>query len=141
MSSEHTDAQPYLSRRRVVQLAAAAAAAVGAVLACLLPLYTETTIDGAGVETTRQLSAWEAMGPSIALTVAFPVAFAILPLFARGRWWQRLGFISAALLIVFTLAGLMSIGLLFIPATGLAALAMFVRAPETEIVDGGARRS
>ncbi len=135
-----TTGEPYLSRRRVVQLTAAAAAVVGAVLACALPLYTEATIDATGTETIRRLSAWQVMGPSIVLTVALPVAFAILPLFARGRWWQRLGFVSAALLILFTIAGLMSIGLLFIPATALAAVAMFVRAPETEITDDDARR-
>ncbi|MPV48687.1 MULTISPECIES: hypothetical protein [unclassified Pseudactinotalea] len=129
------DSEPYLSRRRVVQLVAAGAAVVGAVAACLLPLYATSSTSSTGTEVTESVSAWHAMGPSILVTVAFPVAFALLPLFSRGRWWQRLGFISAALLILFTLAGLLSIGMLFIPATALAAAAMFVRAPETEHTD------
>lgn len=133
--------EPYLSRRRVVQLAAAAAAVVAAVLVCTLPLYTGASSGSDGTERVERLSAWQLMGPSILLTVAFPVVFSLLPLFARGRWWQRLGFVSAALLILFTLASLLSIGMLFVPATALAVVAMFVRAPETEHADDAAPRS
>lgn len=117
----------WFERKRIWQLAALALAFAAAIAALLLPMFAVTAQQGAG-QTEVRATALEVAGPSVFIVVAIPLVLAALPLFGRGRAWVWLSYISAVALIIYTVTGIMSIGLLFLPATIVAVIGAFVQA-------------
>ena len=115
----------WLERKRIWQLVAVALAIAAGIAALVAPLFAVTAQQGV-VQTQVRATALEVAGPSVYLVVAVPLILAALPLLGRGRPWVWLSYISAVTLIVYTVTGIMSIGLLFLPATIVAVIGAFI---------------
>jgi len=115
----------WLERKRIWQLVAVALAVAASIAALFAPLFAVTAQQGVG-QTQVRATALEVAGPSVYLVVAVPLVLAALPLLGRGRTWVWLSYISAVTLIIYTVTGIMSIGLLFLPATIVAVIGAFI---------------
>lgn len=118
----------WFNRKRGLQLAALVLAIGGGALALSVEIFAITAQQGAG-QTTVKATAYEAAGPSVLLVLAIPIVLSLLPLFPRERPWVWLSYISAVGIVIFTITGIMSIGLLFLPAAILAVIGAFVQPP------------
>jgi protein-S-isoprenylcysteine O-methyltransferase Ste14 len=121
----------------VWQLVAAGLALVAAAVVITVPLYSQVSSTSAGDQQTRSSTALSVVGPTILLTLLVPVLGAALPLAARGRAWQPLSVVSAAVLAVFVLLGLLSVGWFFIPALIVSVIAVFQPVTPTSGVGSG----
>ncbi|MFC8796539.1 hypothetical protein ACFT2C_02300 [Promicromonospora sp. NPDC057138] len=117
--------QPYLVPKRVLQLVAAGLALVAAAAVIALPLYSEVSSTSAGDQQATSSTVLSVVGPTVLLTMLVPVLGAALPLAARSRAWQPLSVVSAAVLAVFVVLGLLSVGWFFIPALIVSVIAVF----------------
>lgn len=115
----------WLNRKRVWQLVALVLAAAAAVVALVAPLFAVTQPQGVG-QTVVRANALEVAGPSVFIVVAIPILLAAAPLALRGRAWAWASYASAAGLIIYTITGLFSIGLLVLPATLAAVVGAFI---------------
>lgn len=116
----------WLERKRIWQLVAVALAVAASIAALFAPLFAVTAQQGVG-QTQVRATALEVAGPSVYLVVAVPLVLASLPLLGRGRrTWVWLSYISAVTLIIYTVTGIMSIGLLFLPTTIVAVIGAFI---------------
>lgn len=120
----------WFSAKRVWQLIALFLALAAGVSAFFLRIFTVAAQQGAG-QTVVRATAYEVAGPSIFAVVAIPIALAALPLFFTGRAWVITGYISALGLIAYTVTGIMSVGLLFLPAAIVAVVGAFLQAPQS----------
>lgn len=119
----------WFSVKRIWQLVALALAIAAAAVALLAPIFAVTAQQGAG-QTEVRATALQVAGPSVFAVVAIPLVLAVLPLLARGRPWVWLSYVSSVALAIYTITGIMSIGLLFLPATIVAVVGAFVQAPD-----------
>lgn len=117
--------QPYLVPKRVLQFVAAGLALVAAAVVITAPLYSQASSTSAGDQQTTSSTVLSVVGPTVLLTLLVPVLGAALPLAARGRAWQPLSVVSAAVLAVFVVLGLLSVGWFFIPALIVSVIAVF----------------
>ncbi len=108
------------TRTRVAWWVAVAWGALLPVLALVLPVGTEATLGADGVETMRRVTLAQIEGASGVLTVAVPLALAVLvgaAMSSEGRWglptaWTLFGLLAAA-----NLLAMMSVGVLVVPLT------------------------
>jgi|SRR5690625_1981876 len=119
----------WLSAKRVWQLVALLAALAAGVSVFFVRAFTLSAPQGAGQAEVRA-TAYEAAGPSIIAVVALPILLAALPLFFRGRAWVITGYVSAVALTAYTVTGIMSVGLFFLPAALIAVVGAFLQPPE-----------
>ncbi len=119
----------WFNTKRAWQLAALVLAAGAAMAAFLAPIFTVAAQKGAG-QTEIRATAFEVAGPSVFVVVAIPLALAALPLCFRHRRWVVVSYASAVGLIIYAVTGIMSLGLLFLPATVTAVVGAFVQPPK-----------
>lgn len=113
---------PYFTAKRIWHLAALLVAAAGAASVFLLEIFADE--DG-------RATAYDVAGPSVFVVVAIPLVLTALPLLPLRRAWVGLGYVCAVAMIIYTVTGILSIGLLFLPAAITAIIAAFVR-PEVQ---------
>lgn len=119
----------WFNTKRGWQLASLLLAISAAAAAFLAPIFTVAAQQGAG-QTEVRATAYEVSGPSVFLVVSIPLLFAALPLLLRNRAWVVVSYICAVGLIIYTVTGIMSIGLFFLPATITAVIGTFIQPPE-----------
>ncbi|MFE7408045.1 hypothetical protein [Isoptericola sp. NPDC057559] len=117
---------------RVAAVVTLVLALAGFVVAALLPVYSGSTaemsgdpVTGAAVRTTETTATLaQVNGPGILVVLALPVVVAALPLLARrARGFLALRVTTAVLLVLMTLLGALSVGILFAPAAVAAVVA------------------
>lgn len=118
-------------------------ALVAAIVACLFLIWwpdfytgtvTELGADGTRRAFTQSISLIEENGPQIIAVLLVPVALALIALgivFMRAQWrWARWLLWGVTLLAwVFSVLGLFTVGLFYMPAAGLLLLAALVMPP------------
>lgn len=119
----------WFNTKRGWQLAALVLALGAAAAAFFAPIFTVAAQQGAG-QTEVRATAFEVAGPSVFLVVAIPLILAALPLFFRNRPWVLVSYICAVGMIIYTVTGIMSIGLLFLPAAIVAVIGTFIQPPQ-----------
>lgn len=115
-------ASPHFTTKRIWHLAAFLFAAVGALAVFRLEIF----VDSGG-----RATAYDVAGPSIFAVIAIPLILTALPVVPLRRAWVGIGYICAVAMIIFTVTGILSVGLLFLPAAITAIIAAFVR-PEAQ---------
>ena len=125
-SRRRPEPRAYWKPKRVAQLIALVLASVAATVVLFVPSYTTATLDSQGNETIGSRTVWEVNGPIFLLVMAIPVAITILPLLVRGPTWPVVSVIAAALIGLFAVVGLLTIGFYFIPAVGAELIAVFL---------------
>lgn len=131
--------KPYLVPKRVLQFVAAGLAVAAAAAVIALPLYSRASSTSAGDQQVTSSTVLSVVGPTVLLTVLVPVLGAALPLVARGRAWQSLSVVSATVLAVFVVLGLLSVGWFFIPALIVSVIAVFQPVTPKSGADPGPR--
>lgn len=120
----------WLTTKRIWQLIAFALGL--AATACVFFLKIFTTSPELGSEALRQ-TAYEVAGPSVFFVIGIPLALTVLPLFMRGSAWVITSFIAAVGMILYTVTGIMSIGLLFLPAAIASIVGAFIQPPAANV--------
>ena len=120
----------WFTAKRIWQFAALFTSLAATAGVFLLPIFTVAAQQGAG-QTEVRATAFEVAGPSVLVVVAIPLALCALPLFFHRRAWVITGYVSAVGMILYTVTGIMSIGLLFLPAAVLAVIGAFVQPPQS----------
>lgn len=118
----------WFSAKRIWQLITAALAVGGAIATLYAPIIAVVEPMGAA-QADGRATALDVLGASAYVAVAIPLACAIVPLFFSGAWWGRLSTIGAGGLILFSVLGIASFGLLFVPATLTGVLTAFLQTP------------
>ncbi len=119
----------WFNTKRAWQLAPLVLAAGAATAAFLAPIFTVAAQQGAG-QTEVRATAFEVAGPSVFIVVAIPLVLAALPLCFTRRGWVVVSYASALGLIIYAVTGIMSLGLLFLPATVAAVVGAFLQPPK-----------
>lgn len=116
----------WLNTKRIWQLVALTLGISAAIAVYTWAIFTTTP--ELGDQALRQ-TAYEVAGPTVIYVVAAPLALLAIPLLLRGRAWVVGSFISGVALILYSVTGIMSIGLLFLPATIASVVGAFVQPP------------
>lgn len=121
---------------RWAEIASLVCAAAATIFLLFTPAYSSQsgtmTSNGTSTVARHQQTLLEANEPA-AVVVLLPVVVAGAPLFTRGRANRTVRFASAIVLVGFSVLGLASIGLFFIPSAAAMVLAAVVPS------SGGAR--
>ena len=112
-------------RRLVLQTVAFTLAITASLVLLLIPGYTEVTQSSDGPEQVTTSTLLETVGPWIFMPLLIPVALTGLPLVFRGRSQSYVSVAAAIALAIFTVLGALSIGWFYLPATGVALIALF----------------
>lgn len=118
----------WLSAKRIWQLVTAALAVAGALATLFAPIIAVTEPLGAA-QADGRATTLQVLGPTAFVAISIPLACAIVPLFFSGPWWGRLSTIGAGGLILFSVMGISSFGVLFVPAAIAAVLTAFMHTP------------
>lgn len=110
-------------------------ALAASVLLLFLPLYATMTTTSTGATTQGRASLWAENGPWILIPLAVPVLLTAVIALARGRGGLVVSILCTFVLAAFTVLALASIGMFYLPALIVAAVAVLGRA-----VAGSARR-
>ena len=113
---------------RTLALVALALAVLAALALLTLPIEREEsarmTPAGQTVRTTRSMTLWQSQGPGVLVPITIPIILVALPLaFEKTRWHRVTVVMFAALLLVFVVLGSPSIGLFYLPAAAVLAVA------------------
>ncbi|MFF5790801.1 hypothetical protein ACFY5D_02015 [Paeniglutamicibacter sp. NPDC012692] len=112
-------------RRLVLQAVAFTLAITASLVLLLIPGYTEVTQSSDGPEQVTTSTLLETVGPWIFVPLLIPVVLTGLPLVFRGRSNIYASVAAAIALAIFTVLGALSIGWFYLPATGVAFIALF----------------
>lgn len=110
----------WFSAKRIWQIIAALASLAAAVGTFTLPIFASS--DGS------RMTAFEVTGSSLVIVTGIPIILTLLPLAFRSRAWVITGYIAALGMIAYTVTGILSVGLLFLPAAILSVIGAFWRA-------------
>ncbi|MFJ6416222.1 hypothetical protein [Paeniglutamicibacter sp. NPDC091659] len=114
-------------RKVVVQAVAFTLAITATLILLLIPGYTEVTQSSDGPEQVKNSTLLESMGPWIFVPLLIPVVLTGLPLVFMGRPQGYASVAAVIALAIFTVLGALSIGWFYLPATGVAFIALFLQ--------------
>ncbi|KHK99488.1 hypothetical protein LK09_02280 [Microbacterium mangrovi] len=131
-----------------MSLIAAILALVAGLVLSVLPLYSTasstTSSSGGTVRTTQTLTVLQVMGGGYLVILLLPAVVAAVPLVLRGRAASIAAVVAAVLVVSFTVLGIMSIGLFYLPAAVFTVIAAALRSaprhPSPSNGDGLSRR-
>ena len=112
--------------KRWLQIGALGLVVAASIIVLVAPTYSSVTTDSNGGEAATTQTALEVNGPWLLFVLLVPIAIAALPLFAHRRTWGVLSIVSASLLWVFVIVGMLGIGVFFVPGAAMAMAAAFL---------------
>lgn len=117
-------------RHRALLLGVQWAAFVCALIACVtvlfMPLGEEETADAQGHLSVATQTLWGSDNPQAVGIIVAATAITLIPLLARGRARRPVAATVAVLLALFVMAGMLSVGLFFVPAAVLQVVAALI---------------
>ncbi|MBN9150875.1 MAG: hypothetical protein J0H56_05580 [Micrococcales bacterium] len=127
----------YFIAKRILQIVAFALVLIPAIVLLIVPVYNLASSDSTGDSSLVTATLLDVNGPGILILFSIPVIAAGVPLFVHGRTWTVLSIVAAAVLGLWVVAGLLTIGIYFIPAfvTGIIA-ACLSRQPRSAQASG-----
>ncbi len=110
--------------RRWVQIAAFAVVVLASLVLLLVPTYESAKSGSGGTEVVTSQSMLEVNGPWLLVLLTMPIVFTAVPLIVHGRIGMIASVVSTALLVLFVIISLITIGIFFVPGAILAVVAL-----------------
>lgn len=103
-------------------------ALVASLVLLFLPVYSTVTTTASGTRTEDTATLWAVNGPWILIPLALPVLLTAAIALARGRGGLVVSMLCTLVLAAFTVLAIASIGMFYLPALVVAAVAVLGRA-------------